>query len=133
MRYEFELISDVPSFAMNLLLQRMQFDLYWKLSEDSPDWYGWDEESEIIEPPFNLQLIQVGSRLGWSWFSGFPWTPRDKRHSCEINWLDPEPSSESSDHEAYIEDLQRIQHGIDCFSGYYDPPTEQQYHRLYES
>jgi len=87
----------------------------WKLSVDSPDWYDSDWiwhrtsiRSKFPFPPFALQFIHVGPRLGWSWCD-----IDVDAHSCEINWLDPAPSSESSDHEAYIEDLQRFEQRTD--------------------
>eukprot|EP00984_Skeletonema_dohrnii_P032404 scaffold26504_cov228-Skeletonema_dohrnii-CCMP3373.AAC.11 len=154
--HTFQLMSDVPSFmhAIHLLLQRnpklfkedlLQRAFCWSLSEDSPDWYdsqvspfqrvfdmlevlsgGEIEsfESTQPDPPFRLQLIQAGSRRGWSWCTSHG------EHSCEINWLDLEPSSESSGHEAYIEELQRIDRRIDFYRGYYDPPTDEEYRRL---
>eukprot|EP00984_Skeletonema_dohrnii_P036433 scaffold37414_cov255-Skeletonema_dohrnii-CCMP3373.AAC.3 len=135
--YEFQSISEVPIFmhTVHLLLQRIPtlFEnrslsgaFSWTLSEGSPDWYDgeiddWDNYTPF--PPFRLQCIQAGVRTGWRWCS-------DDGHSCEINWLDPEPSSESSDYEAYIEDLQRVEQRIDFYRGYYEPPNEQQYRRL---
>eukprot|EP00985_Skeletonema_marinoi_P020629 scaffold12330_cov83-Skeletonema_marinoi.AAC.8 len=101
--HTFQLMSDVPSFmhAIHLLFQRnpklFKEDLLseafgWDLSEASPDWYDWEErydwESETPTPPFRLQLIQADARRGWCWCS-------DDGHSCEINWLDLEPSSQS--------------------------------------
>jgi len=138
--YEFQSISDVPSFmhTIHLLLQRnptlfenrsLSNAFCWSLSERSPDWYdgeigAWDKYSPF--PPFNLKIVQAGSRRGWSWCSD------DERHSCEINWLDPEPSSKSSDYETYIEELQRFEQLIDVYRGYHEPPNEQQYRRLCE-
>jgi hypothetical protein len=165
--YEFEHVADVSNFmqAIHLLLQRSptifgESDLRlradtsklfveesellskafnWTLSKDSPDWYDW--EIGCPPPPFYLQFIQAGSRLGWSWCSSF----RRGDHSCEINWLDPEPSSDSSDYEAYIEELRRIDYieelqrieghrnrDRDFYRGYHRPPTEQEYLRLCE-
>jgi len=142
MDYEFQRISDVPSFmqAVHLLMQRtptlfsycgqISVAFYWNLSASSPDWY--DREIGRSRPPFDLQFIQAGKRLGWSWCSGDPWNAEEERLSCEINWLDPEPSRESDDYEAYIEDLQRVEQRIDFYRGYYEPPNEQQYRRLCE-
>ena len=158
--YEFQLISDVPGFmqAIHLLLQLQHtptlFDedllsdedflsdedllsraFYWSLSEGSPNWYDWDDgydwddESESPPPPFRLQFIQAGSRRGWSWCTLKKWSDN---HSCEINWLDPEPSSESSDYQAYIDELQQIERRVDFYRGYRQPPTEQEYRRLCE-
>jgi len=125
--YKFEDISDVPEFmqAIHHLLQRSPtlfkgYDspliaFYWTLSKDSPNWY--DRELGHPSPPFRVELIQAGSR--------------NKIHSCEINWLDPEPSSECSDYEAYIE-KQLIERNIDFYRGYHQPPTEEEYRRLCE-
>ena len=49
-----------------------------------------------------------------------------------INWLDPEPSSDNSDYEIYVEELQRIEKRIDIFKDYYEPPTEEEYRGLCE-
>jgi hypothetical protein len=155
MYYRFQLISDVPGFmqAIHLLLQRTPtlFEKYpsfsrafgWSLSEDSPDWYDawvgrtrspplgfgsdWDWDDSVTPgPPFCLQFIQAGSRRGWSWCTG----DEDEPHSCEINWLDPEPSSESSVYEAYSRKLQCIERRVDFYRGYHQPPTEEEHRRL---
>jgi len=141
--YKFQNVADVPIFmqAIRLLLQRSPTifgesenprTLYWSLSRRSPHWYDWDDEYESGSPPppFDLQFIQGGSCLGWSWYRSCPWS--FQRHSCEVNWLDPEPDSESSDYEAYIEELQRIERYIDkdLYRGYYQPPTQEEYRRL---
>ena len=104
---------------------------------DSPDWYAPNDDNPILlealligvylpGPPFSLQIIQAGKRLGWSWCAGC--------HSCEINWLDPVPSPESDDYETYMEELQRIkqQANFGFYRGYHQPPNKQQYSRLHE-
>jgi len=133
-RYEFQQISEVPTFmhTIHLLLQRTTtlfskhclstaFD--WTLSEDSPDWYE-EVQSVFPKPPFHLQFVQAGSRRGWSWcdFS--------RLNFCEINWLDPEPSYESDDYGTYIEEVQDVEHFVGFYRGYYQPPTEEEYHHL---
>jgi hypothetical protein len=134
--YQFQNVSDVPSFmhTVHLLLQRSptMFEsddisnvFFWGLSGDSADWYDWDEEGDNPEPPFSLQIVQAGSRRGWSWCT-HAWF----FHSCAINWLDPEPCSESSHYEAYIEELQHIEKKITFYRGYRQPPTEEEYRRL---
>jgi len=118
----------IHSCDVHLLLQRtptlFKEDLLlrafgWSLSEDSPYWYDYNETPY---PPFNLQIIRAGSRLGWSWYSD--------DHSCEINWLDPEPSSESGDYETYIEELRSLRWRVNFYRGYHEPPTEDEYNRL---
>ena len=144
--YKFQHISEVPSFmhTIHLLMQRQKkmtiygdgFDSGWSLSPNSPDWYAGtrisDDHFFIHAPPFRLQIIQAGSRLGWSWYTG--WNNNLSRivaQSCEINWLDPEPNSESDDYAAYMEDMQDLEMFIDIYSGYYEhPPNEHQYRRL---
>ena len=144
--YEFQHISEVPSFmhTIHLLLQRTQprlrFDLqtlslafYWKLSRDSPDWYEYENiRAYGPAPPFSLQIIRAGSRLGWSWYSS-AWNHNllcEVDLSCEINWLDPKPSRDSDDYAAYMEEMEDIEKDIN-FSGYYEhPPNEHQYRRL---
>ena len=51
-------------------------------------------------------------------------------HSCEINWLDPEPDREDDDYKAYVEELKSIQEEITVYRGYHQPPTEEEYRRL---
>eukprot|EP00984_Skeletonema_dohrnii_P024924 scaffold14060_cov71-Skeletonema_dohrnii-CCMP3373.AAC.1 len=138
MFYNFQSISDVPDFmhTIHSLLQRtptlfreiwLSRAFAWSLSGQSPDRYAGIIGNQ--SPPFDLQLIRAGSRRGWSWCS---FGSENERHSCEINWLDPEPSSDSSDYVAYIEDLQRVERNIDFYRGYYNPPTEDEYNRLCE-
>jgi len=143
--YEIQNVADVHSLihAIHLLLQRSptMFEEYWlkkafnwKLSRDSPEWYDWDQDDRRRPlPPFDLQIIHAGSRLGWSWCT-FNYVYEDKWQSCEINWLDPEPNSESGDYEAYIEELQSIERRINFYfyRGYHKPPTEEEYRRLGE-
>ena len=132
--YKFQQISEVPSYmhTVHLLLQRtptlfpktcLSTAFNWTLSEDSPDWYEKDE-SEIRDPPFHLQFVRAGSRRGWGWCSV------GGNYSCEIHWLDPEPSCESGDYGTYIEEVQDVEHFVDFYQGYYQPPTEEEYHRL---
>eukprot|EP00984_Skeletonema_dohrnii_P034654 scaffold33624_cov191-Skeletonema_dohrnii-CCMP3373.AAC.3 len=140
--YKFQNISDVPSFmqAIHILSQRtptlfkeewLSYALFWSLGR-SPNRYRWfeqhDWESETPKPPFELRFVQAGSRRGWSWCSYGP----ENCHSCEINWIDPEPGSESSDYAAYTEELQRIQRDVNVYRGYFVIPTEDEYLRLRE-
>eukprot|EP00984_Skeletonema_dohrnii_P035026 scaffold34598_cov85-Skeletonema_dohrnii-CCMP3373.AAC.2 len=142
--YEFQLISDVPSFmhTIHLLLQRtprlfeqdwLSYAFNWKLSEDSANWYESDDEWCSPGAPFRMQLFLAGSRRGWSWCKKSLY---GDVHSCEINWLDSEPHrhSESSDYETYIEGLKSIEGILDTkfFRGHLRPPSELEYRRLCE-
>jgi MoaA/NifB/PqqE/SkfB family radical SAM enzyme len=76
---------------------------------DSPDWYAGESGSPKVEvhlPLSTYNFFQAGSSSGWSWFTI---RPIHDVHSCEISWLDPEPNSDSSDYEACVEELQRIE------------------------
>ncbi len=137
--YEFQRISDAPGLIRAVYLFIKQHPAlimkYWfgdfnrwygVLSENSPDWYdypGGDEEEET--PPFLIVFVQVGARLGYRWRTN---------HGilCEVNWLDPEPDRESSDYAKYIEELQEINCKVNMYKGFHQPPTEEEYNRLYE-
>jgi hypothetical protein len=141
--YQFQRVSDVPSVidAVYRLSRRdpspfpdfNDCHLYrtWKLSRDSPDWY--DDavgQQGTPSPPHTVGFVRVGTRLGWRWFS---LSRYGTLNSCEIQWLDPEPSRESSGYEDYIRELESIQDDdIFCFEGYYQPPTAEEYNRLCE-
>ena len=66
----------------------------------------------LICNSFKLEnvLVRAGSAVTLECRRGTP--------SCEINWLDPEPSRESDDYEAYMEELQRIPRRSDFYRGY---------------
>ena len=141
--YRFRLVAEVPDYmhTIHQLLRRTPmlfgggylFDAFhWSLSPDSPDWYAYDLRG--LPAPFRLQFVQAGSRLGWCWCTHRKDYDYDDKifYSCEINWLDPEPSIGSIDYANYIYDLQRIEeHTVFC-RGYFQPPTELQYRRLSE-
>ena len=130
--YEFRRISDAPDVARAVYLfkkQRPQLDIipetwYAKLSENSPDRYESADEDDD-QPPFFICLVQAGSRFGYRWETGDS-TP------CEVNWLDPEPSRENSDYAKYIERLRQIDNEVTTYRGFYQPPTEEGYNRLWE-
>ncbi len=91
-------------------------------------------------PPFYLQLVHAGSRLGWSWLAIGEWEfgSLRKEYVCEINWLDPDP--ESKQHEkcgrrfddTCIPTLNGVQDKIAFYGGYYDPSNELEYRSLCE-
>ena len=85
--------------SYNITLGHYEFDnedFLKRLSED----YQWMDGNGNVNtenplPPFELQFIQAGSRVDWSWYTF------EDGLSCEVNWLDPEPSCESCDYETY--------------------------------
>eukprot|EP00985_Skeletonema_marinoi_P005931 scaffold2572_cov75-Skeletonema_marinoi.AAC.19 len=137
--HQFQRISDVASAAESVyrLKQRdpppliRNLDcIYWRLSRDSPEWYDRNCENGHPPPPFAINFVRAGSRVGWRWkafntYSGLT-------NACEINWLDPEPDRENSDYDVYIRELQSIQEDVFCFEGFHQPPTEEEYKQVCE-
>jgi len=116
--------------SYNITLGHYEFDnedFLKRLSED----YQWMDGNGNVNtenplPPFELQFIQAGSRVDWSWYTF------EDGLSCEVNWLDPEPSCESCDYETYVRKLRRIERCLNTnfYRGYYEPPNEEEYRRL---
>ncbi len=132
---EFQRISDGPELIRAIYRLKKQrpalFGIdkwYWILSRRSPDWYESLEDDEIFSypPPFYIHFVKAGSRVGYRWTNCHDSEP------CEVNWLDPEPDRESSDYGQYIEELEEIENEVRFYSGYHQPPTEEEYHRLRE-
>ncbi len=129
--YEFQRISDAPDLVRTIHLFKKQRpvllklkDWYGELSGDSPDWFD-SADGDDDTPPFFVCFVEAGPRIGYRWGTG-------DDNCCEVNWLDPEPESDSREYEAYSLDYQRIQGEISLYRGYYEPPTEEQYTLLYE-
>ena len=126
--HEFQRISDGTDLVRAIYLlskqrpalnMELEFLWYARLSEDSPDWYASLDEDDIPDsPPFRVKFAQVGSRVGYRWWTDF--------EPCEVNWLDPEPDRASSGYEKYIEYLRKID-GVDFYRGFHQPPTEEEY------
>eukprot|EP00577_Skeletonema_sp_RCC1716_P012856 CAMPEP_0113394668 /NCGR_PEP_ID=MMETSP0013_2-20120614/12665_1 /TAXON_ID=2843 ORGANISM="Skeletonema costatum, Strain 1716" /NCGR_SAMPLE_ID=MMETSP0013_2 /ASSEMBLY_ACC=CAM_ASM_000158 /LENGTH=386 /DNA_ID=CAMNT_0000278591 /DNA_START=54 /DNA_END=1214 /DNA_ORIENTATION=- /assembly_acc=CAM_ASM_000158 len=130
--YEFQCISDAPDVVMavySIHKQRPSLlkDWYGKLSKDSPDWYdGEDDEVGVDTVPLYIVFVEAGARIGYRWESA-----NDVPNPCEVNWLDPEPDRDSSGYEEYIEELQELEGEVDIYRGFHQPPTEEQYTRLW--
>eukprot|EP00985_Skeletonema_marinoi_P003790 scaffold1656_cov76-Skeletonema_marinoi.AAC.5 len=133
--YKFQRIAEMTDFIHKLyhLKKRRNPKLLlhwrWHLSEDSPDWYRSRRYPQL---PFSIELVKVGSRLGYRWFGVYVVTSENDdgpTQYCEINWLDQEPERESSDYEIYLQKLERIQRNIDFYKGYSQPPTRDEYRR----
>jgi hypothetical protein len=129
--YELQRISDGPDLIRSVHLlkkQRPPLDIpetwFAKLSEDSPEYYeSVDDDGE--SPPFYICFVEAGSRFGYRWET-------DDNDPCEVNWLDPEPDSESSDYVEYIKRLRQIDGEVTTYKGFFQPPTEEEYMRLWE-
>ena len=156
-RYAFGSIAEVTEFMSRIrpLAHRFAVSTSWRLSEESPDWYDDPNQVQVecqrkdhqIPPPFVCELITLeGTRMGWRWRCNFPshdrifYTEDGDIHNylddvnvfetCEINWLEPEPDRESSDYEEYCHQLRSLPEEISFFSGYHNPPTEDEYYQL---
>jgi hypothetical protein len=125
-------ISDAPEVISTLYSIRKQRptllkDWCGKLSGDSPDWHYVEDDGGYNASPFFIVFVQAGPRIGYRWESY-----RNDVHSpCEVNWLDPEPGRESNDYKKYIKALQEIEGQVDVYRGFHQPPTEEEYYRLW--
>eukprot|EP00984_Skeletonema_dohrnii_P034363 scaffold33538_cov179-Skeletonema_dohrnii-CCMP3373.AAC.8 len=134
--YKFQRIAEMTDFIHKVyhLIQKRRspkllLNWTWHLSEDSPDWY---RSMRYPQLPFSIELVKVGSRLGYRWFGVYVVRSDDDdgpTQYCEINWLDREPEKESSGYKIYIQKLERIQRDIDFYKGCSQPPTQDEYRR----
>jgi hypothetical protein len=118
---ELQRISDAHNLVRSVYLLKKHRpalnmrNWYGVLSRDSIDWYG---------KAYIILFVQAGSRIGYQWDDG--------GSPCEVNWLDPEPDSESSDYSKYIEELERFESQVGFYRGFHQPPTEEEYNRRME-
>jgi hypothetical protein len=134
--YELQRISDAAELMRALYLLKKHHpsltlkDWYGKLSEDSPDWYDWDDNmyERSLLPPFCIRLVKAGTRIGYRWENC-----EDDSDCCEVIWLDPEPDKDSSDYAKYVDELQGIENEVDVYKGFHQPPTEEEYIALCEA
>jgi hypothetical protein len=135
--YELQRISDVTELvrAVYLLNKQRPFllvdGLIGTLSYDSPDRYGSLEGDDTPHdtPPFDIFFVKAGPRLGYRW--------ETHCNPCEVNWLDPEPREYLAPYKystpyGYIEELEEIEGQVTMYKGFHEPPTEEEYHRLWE-
>ena len=95
----------------------------WILSNNSSDYYPMDIFS-LLEPPFHVQTVKAGSRIGWRWTNGRAYG------SCETNLVNPEPVKEDSDYYKYMREMKSLQADVQSFRGFFKPPTLEEYQRL---
>ena len=149
--HEIERISDAPDLVRavyHLKKHRPALSMLknWQgmLSDDSPDVYTYmgeiEDFNEFIPPPLFIRFVEAGSRIGYRWVTRErgEWIDDDEEgvdkdyNPCEVNWLDPEPDRESPDYTKYIQDLERINLQVKFYKGFHEPPSEEEYTRLYE-
>ncbi len=131
--YQLQRISDAPAVTRAVYLLKKQRPLlgtlsiekwFGRLSEDSPDWY---ESDDLFLAPFCIRFVEAGPRIGYRWQTGYY-----EDSPCEVNWLDPEPDRESSDYGQYIVELREIENKVRFYRGFHQPPTREEYDRLWE-
>lgn len=98
------------------------------LSENSSDHFEINEEHRNSPPPpFTLEFVHPGKRLGWRWVSQRRlWHTR----SCEINWLDEELDTDSEQYHVYQEETKRLNESVRFYKGIYNLPTEEEYRAI---
>ena len=93
------------------------------LSNESSDFYPGTNADDSRDPPFTVEIVQAGPRLGWRWRNYH-------RSSCEVNWFDPEPQTEDEGYDDYLTELESIEKEVNFFRGFSKPPTRDQYQLL---
>lgn len=98
-----------------------------RLSENSSDRFERDGDEGVPPPPFTLEFVHPGKRLGWRWAS-----QRRLRYirSCEINWLDEELDTDSDQYHVYQEETKRLNESVHFYKGIYHLPTEEEYREM---
>jgi len=100
-----------------------------RLSENSSDRFerDGDKHSNSPPPPFTLEFVNPGNRLGWRWAARRRlWYNR----SCEINWLDEELDNGSDQYHVYQEETKRFNESVQFYKGIYNLPTEEEYREM---
>lgn len=96
-----------------------------QLSENSVDRYekDTDRSSRSPNPPFHLEFVNAGSRIGWRWTS----LSEFESQSCETHWLDPKPPRGTV---GYSSAMKKISKSVDFYKGCCKPPTEEEYRAM---
>jgi len=98
-----------------------------RLSESSSDRFERNGDEGVPPPPFTLEFVHPGNRLGWRWVSQQRlWYIR----SCEINWLDEELDTDSDQYHVYQEETKRLNESVHFYKGIYHLPTEEEYREM---
>mmetsp|Transcript_22935 Transcript_22935/g.34782 ORF Transcript_22935/g.34782 Transcript_22935/m.34782 type:complete len:304 (-) Transcript_22935:77-988(-) len=112
------------------LMKKRRFTLFensrWRLSEDSEDYFTFHGHHSQ-RPPFLVEFVQAGPRIGWRW------TNAVSGGSCEVHWLDPQPSPPDPGFERYTEEKSRKDRDVGLFRGYLEPLTARQHEELCDS
>mmetsp|Transcript_26849 Transcript_26849/g.57092 ORF Transcript_26849/g.57092 Transcript_26849/m.57092 type:complete len:422 (-) Transcript_26849:63-1328(-) len=98
------------------------------LSRESPEYHERVEQRlyrSERDPPFDIESVQVGNRLGWRWsncLGGF----------CKVHWLGPAPDHGSAEYESYWKELAGLhrEEESSMFSDFFNPPTPSEYEQL---
>ena len=96
-----------------------------RLSENSPDHFERDnnDHRHSPPPPFTLEFVHPGTRLGWRWVSYHRWGHIE---SCEINWL----RRDLDQYIVYQEEADRLEESVGFYEGIYNLPTEEEYRAM---
>mmetsp|Transcript_9430 Transcript_9430/g.20406 ORF Transcript_9430/g.20406 Transcript_9430/m.20406 type:complete len:510 (+) Transcript_9430:16-1545(+) len=141
---EFHRIGDVPGsmdtiFSLKKRTPSLFRQKFWHLAKSSQDRYigqsrGRTESTKEelnTKPPFTIEVVKAGPRLGWRWTNADPRELfRSDIESCEINWIDPAPDDLSEEYKMYTKGLQRLQQSVGLYKGLHKPPTQEKYNLL---
>ena len=104
------------------VIMKVFYNIQWHLADDSPDRYERANVHYSREPPFSVEFVQAGPRLGWRWTNG------ETFGACEVHWLDEAPHP--GNYDEYLKGLVEIEKGIKFYRGLSVPPTREEHERL---
>ncbi len=138
-----------PPLVCELVKLKWYSGPYYIRQFSRQDYVRLDYEITLGRSPMQKIIKRKGTRFGWRWRSKFPlynvWCRgenepannylRDdvENEACEINWLEPEPEIQGSDLENYNRQLRFLRNETNYFSGFYNPPTEDEFNQLYDA
>lgn len=125
---EMRAIEDAPALMLaRYQMKRRNHRLFenkrWRLSSESHQYYDY-EGHHSREPPFWVEFVRAGPRLGWRW------TNAVYGGACVTQWFDPEPESTDESYEEYISDLKHVENDTSFYSGCQRPPTQQEHAQI---
>eukprot|EP00985_Skeletonema_marinoi_P017203 scaffold9363_cov75-Skeletonema_marinoi.AAC.10 len=77
--------------------------------------YGYEhifDAADFARAVYSITKQRPRPRVGYQW----GYIHKYCFHTCEVNWLDPEPERDSSGYEEYIDDLHEIDRLVDFYT-----------------
>eukprot|EP00980_Cylindrotheca_fusiformis_P009804 scaffold2156_cov115-Cylindrotheca_fusiformis.AAC.29 len=115
----YQLYKILPSIRLSLCT--------FYLSSHSPDFYSKPRNPSGVcwsrDPPFRVEILNVGGRIGWRWTNG------TQRGACDIRWIDT--TTTTSSHYGLLDFRHvAVMEEDSIYQGLLDPPTEEEHNDL---